>query len=118
MAEKSRISSSGAKSKAKIFRQGSKMRKYDQVDDTDVKQMRCGFVNLLTYTENIESSDTLWTVEAGYEYRMDLISYKFYGTAKYDWVLEQLNDIKDPIQDIAIGAKIKLPSQSRILMLL
>ena len=117
MAEKSRISS-GGKSKAKIYKQGSKMRKYDQVDDTDVKQMRCGFINLLVSSNEVASSDTLWTVEAGYEYRMDLISYKFYGTAKYDWVLEQLNDIKDPMQDIYIGVKIKLPSQSRILMLL
>ena len=105
------------KSKPKLFEQKSKMRNYKQIFDEDVKQMRCGFFDKELYKLGFKTNkdDIFWAVEAGYEYRTDLISKKFYGTAKYDWVIEDLNNIKDPIKDLKIGKKLKLMSQSRII---
>jgi hypothetical protein len=118
MAEKS-IKNGKSASKNKVFNKGSKMRRYEQIFDEDLQQMRCGFFNKNLYKQgkSIKQDDTIWAIEAGYEYRSDLISTKFYGTSKYDWVIEELNDIKDPIRDLVIGRKLKLPSQSKILTL-
>lgn len=106
-------------SKKKTFKKGSKMRRYIQIFDEDVQQMRAGYYKKDLYKLNeLKIDDTVWAVEAGYEYRSDLISFKFYGTAKYDWLIEDINDIKDPIKDLTIGVKLTIPSESRILTIL
>jgi hypothetical protein len=46
---------------------------------------------------------------------MDLISYKFYNTSVYDWVLEDVNDIKDPIKDVVAGTILIIPLHSNLL---
>lgn len=101
----------------KTFQNGSKMRRYKQIFDEDVSQMRTGFYSKDLYKQNstVRSDDIIWTIEPGFEYRSDLISTKFYGTSKYSWIIEDLNDIKDPIKDLKIGLKLKMPSQSKIL---
>ena len=103
-------------SKQKTFAKGSKMRRYTQVFDEGVQQNRAGYYRKDLYKSNTNKSDDIvWAIEPGYEFRSDLISFKFYGTAKYDWIIEDLNDIKDPIKDLHIGLKLTIPSQTRIL---
>jgi len=107
-------------SKVPSFNKESKMARYNIIFDEDVQQIRTGFFNKNLYkTEiNYKHGDTYWTVEAGYEYRTDLISYKFYGTAKYDWIIEEVNNIKDPIKDVVVGKKLIILSQSRIMTII
>lgn len=107
----------GKKSKLPSFKKESKMKRYNVIFDEDVQQIRAGFFKKDLYKREISISggDTYWIVEPGYEHRMDLISFKFYGTAKYDWVLEEINNIKDPIKDVIIGLKLKILSQSKII---
>lgn len=116
MAAKDRSNGSSA-SKTKTFKRNSKMRRYTQIFDEDVQQMRCGYYDktLYQYSEAIREDDIVWSITPGFEYRSDLISTKFYGTAKYDWIIEDLNNIADPIRDLVIGLKLKLPSQNRII---
>lgn len=95
------------------FASGTKMNLYSIVWDPIVQQNRAGFRNWRNYTQ--QSSDTLWTVIAGYEHRTDVISTKFYGSSIYDWILEELNSIADPVQDIAIGEVLIIPALSTIL---
>ena len=106
-------------SKSKSFNRGSKMRKYNQVFDEDVQQMRAASYNKNLYKmgETVRSDDVIWSVEPGFEFRTDLVSTKFYGTAKYDWLIEDINNIKDPIKDLTIGLKLILPSISRMMNL-
>lgn len=106
---------SGQQSKTPVFKRGNKMRRYDMIFDEDVQQTRAGFFKKDLYKVVEKSDDFTWTVEPGYEHRMDLISYKFYGTSKYDWVIEEINNIKDPIKDITIGTKLRMFSQSRMI---
>lgn len=111
------LSNGKLNSKIKTFKQGSKMLGYEQLFDEDIQQNRTGFrvTDLRKTTDKVSNDETVWSVEPGYEYRSDLISNKFYGTAKYDWLIEQINDIKDPIKDLVVGYKLILPPQSKII---
>jgi len=108
-----------AESKFPTFEKTSKMKRYDIIFDKDISQNRAAFFNnkftTVKYNENF--GDLYWTIEAGFEYRSDLISNKFYGTSKYDWVIEQINNIKDPIKDLTIGTKLLIISSTRIISL-
>lgn len=116
MAQKVR-GNKGKKSKNPSFPKASKMRRYDVIYDEDVQQNRAGFFDKTLYTiaQTRSASDSYWTVEPGYEHRIDLISKKFYNTSKYAWILEEINDIRDPIKDIVVGKKLLILSQSKII---
>lgn len=118
MAEKIR-SGKNSKSKKPSFSKNSKMRRYEIIYDEDLQQSRAGFFkkDLYKIKDNKKDADMYWTIEPGFEHRMDLISKKFYQTSKYAWVLEEINDIKDPIKDVIIGKKILILSQARIIAL-
>ena len=105
-----------ANSKTPIFEKESKMRRYELIQDPDINQIRTGFFRKDLYKNqyNDKFGDIIWAVEAGYEYRTDLISTKFYGTSKYDWIIEEVNNIKDPIKDVTIGTKLIIIDRSRV----
>lgn len=42
-------------------------------------------------------------------YRADILSFKFYGTVDYWYVIPQYNGILNPLQDLHEGLKIKVP---------
>lgn len=94
----------------------SKMRRYNIIFDKDKKQIRSGFFekNLYKVKTDVKKGDFIWIIEPGFEYRTDLISNKFYGTAQYDWIIEELNNIQDPIKDAKIGTKLRFISKSRL----
>tara|TARA_Y100001970_G_C14100945_1_gene785446 strand:- start:343 stop:621 length:279 start_codon:yes stop_codon:yes gene_type:complete len=60
--------------------------------------------------------DESYIIEAKYDMRPDLLSYKFYGTVKYWWVFALRNSsiIIDPIQDFRTGTTIKIPKLKNI----
>lgn len=96
------------------YERTSKMNRYDIVFDDDVGQMRTAFFNRISSKIKFDKRDTIFTVDAAHEFRTDLISLKFYGTAKYDWVIEDFNNIKDPIKDVVAGTKLIIPDKSKI----
>ncbi len=104
-------------SKIPKFKKDSKMSSYEIIFDEDKKQMRAGFFDdkfsNIEYSKNF--NDIYYTIEPGFEYRSDLISHKHYGTAKYDWFIEQINNIKDPIKDLTVGRKLLIISYQRLI---
>lgn len=67
-----------------------------------------------------ESDDIVYTIEAQYTYRPDLLAYDLYGDQRLWWVFAQRNMdlIKDPVYDMLPGLQIYLPkgeSLNRIL---
>ena len=42
--------------------------------------------------------------------RPDLISYKYYGTVQYWWIICVVNDIGDPFVDIDVGDLLDIPN--------
>ena len=95
-----------------IYPETSRMNNYDIIYDESIQQMRCGL-----YTNRnidvISNTDTVYTVEPGYEHRLDLISLKFYETALFDWFIADANNIEDPIKDVVAGTKLVIPDRAK-----
>lgn len=94
-----------------VYRADSRMMNYELVYDDSVNQMRCGiYTNKL---KNMNSAyDQLYEVEAGFEHRLDLISYKFYSTATLDWAIADANNISDPIKQVLVGTVLRIPARN------
>lgn len=67
-----------------------------------------------------ESDDFLYTIEAQYTYRPDLLAFDLYRTSKLWWVFAQRNMdvIQDPIFDFVPGVQIYIPKRSGLVSLL
>jgi hypothetical protein len=63
-----------------------------------------------------ESSDFLYTIEAQYAFRPDLLAYDLYGTTSLWWVFAQrnLDTLQDPILDFAPGTQIYICKKSSL----
>jgi hypothetical protein len=63
-----------------------------------------------------EKADYLYTIEAQYKHRPDLLAYDLYGDAALWWVFTQrnLNVIQDPIFDFVPGVQIYIPQYSKL----
>jgi hypothetical protein len=104
-----------SKSQMPTFTRTSKMRNYDLVYDEKVQQVRPGFYSASNFKGyQPTATDVIWTVESGYEHRTDLISTKFYQSSIYDWIIEDANNIGDPIKEIVVGKKLIIPDRSKV----
>jgi len=56
------------------------------------------------------NTDIVHTVQYNESLRLDLLAHKYYGNALLWWVIAQANDIKDPIQGVPVGSKLRIPS--------
>ena len=102
-------------SKRPTYNKNSRMKHYDIVFDESVQQNRVGFYNFNVEKRTDKSNDdTTFYVPKGMEYRLDLISVKFYGTAAYDWLIAEYNGIEDPIKDIVPGLKLIIPNRYKL----
>ena len=63
-----------------------------------------------------ESDDYLYTIEAQYAYRPDLLAFDLYGEAGLWWVFIQrnLDVLQDPIFDFVPGTQIYLPKSGSL----
>jgi hypothetical protein len=63
-----------------------------------------------------EKADYLYTIEAQYKHRPDLLAYDLYGNPGLWWVFTQrnLNVIQDPIFDFVPGTQIYIPQYSKL----
>ena len=60
------------------------------------------------------SSDSLYILEPGDIARPDIVSYKFYKTPAYYWVILWVNGINDPFEEMSPGRTIRVPSLRRL----
>ena len=63
-----------------------------------------------------EVDDFLYTIEAQYMYRPDLLAYDLYQNSKLWWVFSQRNPnrLKDPLFDFSVGTGIYIPQLSNL----
>lgn len=63
-----------------------------------------------------EVDDFLYTIEAQYTFRPDLLAFDLYGDAKLWWVFIQrnLDALQDPILDFIPGKQIYIPKNSSL----
>jgi len=55
------------------------------------------------------TKDIFYSVDKGFENRLDLISNKFYGTPLLYWAIAMMNEIDNPI-DIPSGVILRIPA--------
>jgi hypothetical protein len=60
------------------------------------------------------SEDSLHRISSGEEGRWDLISYKYYRTVMYWWVICSANSIKNPLQVLPVDTIIRIPSMKTL----
>ena len=41
--------------------------------------------------------------------RLDLVSYRAYGTSKYWWAIAYVNHIANPFEDLELGTNLRIP---------
>lgn len=51
----------------------------------------------------------LYVIEAGKEFRPDLISYDIYSDTQYWYIICLINDIIDPMEDLVVGTTLIYP---------
>lgn len=101
------------------FPQKSKMNKYDLFFDAKTENKpRAGFFRSVYFSEEQKTNMTTFIVTGEYEGRIDLISFKFFGTTENDWLIEVVNGIKDPIKDVVTGKVLYIPTEVDIYNLL
>ena len=70
------------------------------------------FLDVMTYrTFPARADDVLYTIDAVYKNRPDLLAYDLYGDSRLWWVFAQRNPntLKDPLFDFTTGTKIYIP---------
>jgi hypothetical protein len=97
-----------------LYNRDSKMTQYDLLYDPKINAVRAGFYQSKFKGYVPTNNDQYYTVELKLEHRTDLISLKFYGSSVYDWVIEDANNISDPIQQIVAGAKLIIPDKTAV----
>jgi hypothetical protein len=60
-----------------------------------------------------DTSDLVYVLESKYVGRPDLLSYAFYGTTSYKWIIMQYNDILDP-QELIAGLMLLMPTVDKV----
>ena len=62
------------------------------------------------------ADDVLFTINATYQFRPDLLAYDLYGNQNLWWVfaVRNPNAIEDPIWDFRVGKKIYIPKQATL----
>ncbi len=61
-----------------------------------------------------DPTDTFYTVPPGGVFRLDLISYSFYGVPDLWWVLARVNGILDPLRGASLGTRLRIPTKARL----
>jgi alpha-L-fucosidase len=82
--------------------------------NTQVKQ---NYLDILTIRPvSAEVDDFLYTIEAQYTYRPDLLAFDLYGDAGLWWVFIQrnLDVLQDPVFDFTPGKNIYIPKNSSL----
>lgn len=101
------------------FPQKSKMNKYDLFFDPKTENKpRAGFFKSIYFSDEQKNNMITFVVTGEYEHRIDLISFKFFGTTENDWLIEIINEIKDPIKDVISGKILYIPSEIDIYSIL
>jgi len=75
------------------------------------------YLDILTIRPvSAEVDDFLYTIQAQYTYRPDLLAFDLYGDASLWWVFIQrnLDVLRDPIFDFTAGTKIYVPKNSKL----
>lgn len=89
---------------------------YTAFGQTEVYQTRDGevFFGLMRESVIADATDQIYTVTESGKRRLDLLSELFYGTTKLWWVICQVNNIVDPMQELEVNVELRVPTRDRL----
>lgn len=93
------------------------MATYSNTSPWYTTQMKQDYLDLLSIRPvSAEPDDVLYTIDAKFEHRPDLLAYALYGDSALWWVFVQrnLDVLQDPIFDFVAGKQIYLPKGSSL----
>lgn len=93
------------------------MATYTQLSPWYITKVTQDYLDVLTIRPvSAEADDFLYTIEAQYANRPDLLAHDLYGDSRLWWVFTQrnLDTIQDPIFDFVPGTKIYVPKKSSL----
>jgi hypothetical protein len=61
-----------------------------------------------------DATDTQYIVDTTGVNRLDLISYRFYGTSMLWWVIARVNNMLDPLVGPTLKQTLRIPTKSRL----
>ncbi len=70
------------------------------------------------YTNFYTANMVYYTIPIQFQYRPDLIAYKFYKDSSLDWILTYANQFKNSPEDYVAGISILIPELTRIKQLI
>ena len=101
-----------------VYSTGSKMHAYSVFFDLKLgNKPNIGFMRDVSFSDQQKYNMTTFIVTTEYEHRIDLISHRFFKTTMNDWLIEVVNDIKDPIKEIIVGKVLYIPNEIDIISL-
>lgn len=69
----------------------------------------------LSYVETSSSSEKTIVIQDNVIDRLDLLSWKYYGTPKYWWILAYYNSIENPFS-LPYGTIVRIPDMQTLLL--
>lgn len=90
----------------------SRHSRYVMGGETDVYDTRLGWWERRPM--KFQDDDIIITLDRRLANRPDIISDDVYGTPAYMWLVLQYNTIMDPIEELVVGATIRLPKPNRL----
>ena len=93
------------------------MASYTNTSPWYLTQTKNNYLDVLSIRSvSAEPDDYLYTIQAQYTYRPDLLAHDLYGDSRLWWVFTQrnLDTIQDPILDFVPGVKIYIPKKTSL----
>jgi hypothetical protein len=93
------------------------MASYTNTSPWYLTQTKNNYLDVLSIRSvSAEPDDYLYTIQAQYTYRPDLLAHDLYGDSRLWWVFTQrnLDIIQDPILDFVPGVKIYIPKKTSL----
>lgn len=88
--------------------------RYVQGGLTDIYKNRLGWWERRKFI--YDDTDVFFTIDEISAQRPDIISYRLYGTEKYDWLVLQYNNIVDSVEELVEGKTIRMPTENRLML--
>lgn len=86
--------------------------RYTQGGTTDITADKLGFWDRFIMPKS--DTDNIVILNPKYQHAPWLLAHEYYGSVELMWFIFQYNNILDPSTEFVAGAKIRLPSSSRV----
>jgi hypothetical protein len=85
--------------------------RYTEFTDRTVIENTAFYPGLVNWESDYKGQEAFHTLKSGEETRLDIVSYIYFDTPDYWWVIAAYNKIKDPLFSLEPGMMIRIPME-------